>query len=150
VYDVSGNVNYHWTGDDSRIIYLRDHEGDENWNVYSVDLQGGEPKNLTPIDHTQVRILAMSVDRPLEALIGINDRDPKFHDPYRLNLITGERQLVEKNTRFAAYVADNDLKLRIAVETVKDGGANLYSRRVTASGNAILPSPWKTWRCSRP
>jgi dipeptidyl aminopeptidase/acylaminoacyl peptidase len=126
VYDVSGNVNYHWTGDDSRIIYLRDHEGDENWNVYSVDLQGGEPKNLTPIDHTQVRILAMSLDRPLEALIGINDRDPKFHDPYRLNLITGERQLVEKNTRFAAYVADNDLKLRIAVETVKDGGANLY------------------------
>lgn len=27
VYDVSGNVNYHWTGDSSHIIYLRDHEG---------------------------------------------------------------------------------------------------------------------------
>ncbi len=126
VYDVSGNVNYHWTGDSSHIIYLRDHEGDENWNVFSVDVQSGETKNLTPIDHAQVRILATSFDRPLEALIGINDRDPKLHDLYRLNLLTGERQLVEKNTRFMSYVADNDLKPRIAIEVVKDGGANLY------------------------
>ena len=129
VYDVSGNVTYHWTGDGSHIIYLRDHEGDENSNVYSVDLRGGEPKNLTPLDHTQVRILATSPDRPLEALIAINDRDPRRHDVYRLNLTTGERQLVEKNTRFLAYVADNDLKLRIAVESLKDGGATIYKSR---------------------
>jgi hypothetical protein len=126
IYDVSGNVNYHWTGDSSHIIYLRDHQGDENWNVFSIDLQGGEPKNLTPIDHAQVRIIKMSLDRPLEALIGVNDRDPKLHDLYRLNLLTGDRQLVEKNTRFYLYIADNDLKPRVAVEIVKGGNADLY------------------------
>jgi len=126
VYDVSGNITYRWTGDSSQILYLRDNDGDEQFNLYSVDLSTGESSNLTPIPNAQVRLLATSLDHPAEALITINDRVPQWHDVYRLNLRTGKRELIEKNDRFVGYIADNALRLRIAMEMRKDGGVDLF------------------------
>jgi len=126
VYDVSGNITYRWTGDSSRILYLRDNDGDEQFNLYSADVGSGESRNLTPIPNAQVRLLATSLDRPDEVLITVNDRVPRWHDVYRLNLRTGERELMEKNDRFAAYVADNSLRLRVGMEMRKDGGVDLF------------------------
>jgi dipeptidyl aminopeptidase/acylaminoacyl peptidase len=126
VYDVSGNVIYRWTADSTRIVYLQDHDGDESWNIYRVDVASGESKNLKPIPHAQVRMVATSPKHPREALIGINDRDPKWHDVYSLNLSTGERRLVYKNDRFVYYIADNELRLRLGMEVADDGGARYY------------------------
>ena len=126
VFDVSGDVIYRWTNDSAHILYLQDHDGDENWNIYSVDVRSGESKNLTPISKAQVRIIATSLKHPAEALISVNDRDAQWHDVYLLKLSTGERQLVYKNDRFVYFIADNDLKLRIGMEVAKDGGARYY------------------------
>ena len=63
-----------------------------------------------------------------QALIGINDRDPRRHDIYRLDLRTGTRALIETNERCAAYIADRNLRLRFAVEVTKGGGYDVLAR----------------------
>jgi dipeptidyl aminopeptidase/acylaminoacyl peptidase len=128
-FDVSGKPNYHWAGDSAHIFFLRDNDGDENWNLWIVDIRTGESRNLTPFKGSQVRVIATSLDRPNVILIGINNRDPRWHDVYSLDLATGKMNLIEKNDRFAFYVADNDLKLRIAGAIAKNGGVDLFKSR---------------------
>jgi dipeptidyl aminopeptidase/acylaminoacyl peptidase len=125
-FDVSGNPNYRWTGDSADILFVMDNNGDENWNLWIVDIQTRESKNLTPFKGSQVRIIATSLDHPSTVLIGVNNRDPRWHDIYRLDITTGKMDLVEKNDRFLVYVADNDLKLRIALAITKNGGADIF------------------------
>src|SRR5262249_41844925 len=59
---------------------------------------------------------------PTELLIGLNDRDPRFHDLYSINLTSGERQLVQKNTEFTGFITDDDFKVRLASKSAKEGG----------------------------
>ncbi len=72
------------------------------------------------------QIEGVSEKFPREILVGINDRDPQFYDLYRIDVATGERKLVEKNTRFAGYVTDNDLRARFAMQMTPDGGSQLF------------------------
>src|SRR3546814_3254204 len=62
----------------------------------------------------------------LSVLVGMNDRDAKWHDLYRVDLGSGERTLVERNTQeFAGYVADADYKVRLATRARPDGGQDV-------------------------
>ncbi len=45
--------------------------------------------------------------RPGVALVGLNDREPEWHDLYEIDVATGKRKLVEKNDHeFGGYLAD--------------------------------------------
>lgn len=118
---ISGDPVYQWAMNGTHMLYLQDKDGDENWLLYSVSLQTGELKSLTPFKNTQVRVLRLSAAHPDEALIAANNRDPRYHDVYRVNIVTGNLELIETNDKFVAYVADNSLKLRIAVALTKGG-----------------------------
>lgn len=114
-FDVSGKPMVHWTADGARLVYAKDHDGDEQWNWWSVEVASGRAVNFTPRDHAQVRLLALGRDDARHALVGVNDRDPRRHDLYRADVATGELTLVERNERFVAYVADGTLAPRIAI-----------------------------------
>ncbi len=124
-FDVSGNVLYHWTGDGRFLLYPRDHDGDEQWNLYRVTVASGDTINLTPRRGAQVRLLALGEPDVRHALVGINDRDPARHDLYRLDLESGALELVEKNERFAGFVADPSLAPRLAFAVTPLGGIDV-------------------------
>jgi dipeptidyl aminopeptidase/acylaminoacyl peptidase len=52
---------------------------------------------------------------PGEILIGLNDRDERLHDIYRVNLLTGERTLVQQNPGFVGFVTDDDYQVRFGM-----------------------------------
>lgn len=60
---------------------------------------------------------------PDEILVGIDARVPGLLDPYRLNIVTGERTMLERNERFLGYMGDNTLEPRaaLAVERTEAG-----------------------------
>jgi dipeptidyl aminopeptidase/acylaminoacyl peptidase len=63
----------------------------------------------------------------------LNNRKPEWHDLHAIDLSTGTPELVELNdAHFAGYIADMDLRPRIAVKLNADGGGELLRR--TASG----------------
>ncbi len=92
-------------------------------------------------------MVAPSHKFPEEILVGINDRDQHwFHDVYRINIVTGERELVVKNDQFVGFVADDDYNVKVAVTFTPAGGMQMFKpiRRPKSVGATGWKSPPKT------
>ena len=77
-----------------------------------MDLASGETRDLSSFPNTRARVVGVSHLHPDSVLVGMNDRDPKWHDLYRVDLASGQRTLVEKNSsEFGGYIADPDFKV---------------------------------------
>jgi dipeptidyl aminopeptidase/acylaminoacyl peptidase len=113
---------YFWAYTDQHIIYSQDAGGNEDWHVYSVDLQTGKALDLTPLDKVQARIMKVSHKHPRTVVIGLNDRDPRYHDVYKVDIVTGERTLLQQNDGFITFSIDDDYNVRLAARMAEDGG----------------------------
>src|SRR3569833_3508975 len=67
------------------VLYVQDKAGDENYLMYQVNLASGEERTLTPFENTRARFYGISHTIKGRVLIGLNNRDPQFHDAYMLN-----------------------------------------------------------------
>jgi dipeptidyl aminopeptidase/acylaminoacyl peptidase len=125
---------FFWQGDSEHIIYLQDQDGDENYHLYQAALASGMVRDLTPFQG--VRAAPVSVD-PLHAdqiLVGLNLRDPRLHDVYRIDLKSGAVALDTENPGdVAGWSADHDLQVRAAQVSTPDGGTEIRARRDAGS-----------------
>jgi dipeptidyl aminopeptidase/acylaminoacyl peptidase len=121
-----GIRSYIWSFTNDHIIYLQDKNGDENWSIYSVNLTSGAVKNLTPFEGIQAQIVTSSRKYPQEIIIGLNKRDPSYHDLYRLNIETGNMTLLQENKEFAGFDVDDDFHVRLATNMTPDGGIEIF------------------------
>ena len=123
-----GISDYFWSYRPDTLLYLRDIGGDENFHLYSVDLVSGEARDLSPFPKTRAVVSGVSPLHPESILVGMNDRDSKWHDLYRVNLADGKRTLVEKNTQsLAGYLSDGNYTVRMAQKSRPDGGQDLLA-----------------------
>lgn len=120
-----GIRSYFWAYTNRHVLYIQDADGDENWRVHGVDVQTKKTTDLTPLKKVRANIDTVSHQFPEEILIGLNDRDPALHDLYRLNILTGEKTLLQKNEGYAGFMCDDDYKVRFALKFTPDGG-NAY------------------------
>ena len=103
-----GIRGYFFAKDNVHLLYIQDKGGDENWRIYAVNLESGDIRDLTPFDEVQAQIIDVNKDFPGQILIGLNKRDVRFHDVYRLQLDTGEMELVEENPgNILGWLADS-------------------------------------------
>lgn len=122
-----GIRQHFWADDGKHILFLQDEGGDENWRVYSIDVDSHKQVDLTPLKNVRAELVGISHERPDVALIALNDRVPEYHDLYEINIATGDRKLVERNDHeFAGYLEDLQLHPKLAVKTLDDGGGEIY------------------------
>jgi dipeptidyl aminopeptidase/acylaminoacyl peptidase len=121
-----GIRNYIWAFTNRHIIYLQDKNGDENWRIYSANLSNLETKDLTPFAGVQTQIMAVSYKFPHQIMVGLNRRDPEYHDIYRLDIDSGNLTLVLENKEFAGFNIDYDFNIRLASKTTSDGGTDIF------------------------
>ena len=120
-----GIRQYFWSYQPDTLLYLRDSGGDEDFHLYSVDLATGNKRDLTPFPKTTAQVVNVSHLKPDAILVGMNDRDPKWHDLYRVDLATGTRTLVDRNdAEIAGYVTDANFDIRYAQRSRPDGGTD--------------------------
>jgi Tol biopolymer transport system component len=81
--------NFSWSGDSSTILYIQDKGGDENFLLYGVDVASGKERNYTPFEKTRVILVGASYQNKDKVLIGLNNRNPQYHDVHLLDLKTG-------------------------------------------------------------
>lgn len=129
-----------WAPDSKQVLFVNDKGGDENFLLYGVDVASGTQRLLTPFERTRVRFLGGSTVIKDRILIGVNNRDPRWHDVYDLNLTTGQLTKVMQNDGYAGFLADDQLKLRVAVKPRADGGVEYF--RVT--GTTVETTPFTT------
>ncbi len=123
-----GVRDYRWAHDDRHLLYVQDKGGDEDWHLYAVDLDSGRTRDLTPFDGVQAQLVADGKRFPGRVLVGLNRDNPELHDVYRLELGSGELELVASNPGFVGWVADAELRVRCGVAATPDGGLSVMVR----------------------
>src|SRR2546421_12492824 len=117
---------YVWPFDGRHLLYVQDYDGDENWHVWSVDLESNIIRDLTAFQGVQARVIAADARYPKEILVGLNARDQRYHDVYRVDLVTGAVTLeVENRDEVVSWVADSQFRIRAATVPTPDGGFQL-------------------------
>jgi dipeptidyl aminopeptidase/acylaminoacyl peptidase len=117
-----------WAYTGEHLLYIQDQEGDENWHLYSVNLTTDELKDLTPFEGVQAQLNDISPELPNEVLVGLNDRVPQLHDLYRIDINTGERELVYENEGFLSFITDDQYQLHFGLAPTPDGGMEVMRR----------------------
>ena len=118
---------YFWSPDSKQILFINDKGGDENFLLYGVDVTSGEQRTLTPFEKTRVQVVNISSEVKDRILIGVNNRDPKWHDVHSLDLKTGKLTPVLMNTGgYGGFIADEQLRIRMASKPRADGGSEYY------------------------
>jgi dipeptidyl aminopeptidase/acylaminoacyl peptidase len=142
---VRGIRSYFWTHTGAHLLYLQDDGGDENFMLHRVHIETGEDVNLTPFGEIpdadgnpillpdgknmrpRVHVEAISPQHPEEIIIGINNRDPKYFDLYRLDIVSGEMTILVENDSFSSFHIDDDYAVRLASKTTESGGTAYFA-----------------------
>ena len=151
-----GVTQYFWAYDNAHLVYLQDKNGNENFDLYSVDLADGTTKPLYENPQVRVEVDGTSEKFPSKILVGLNDRVAPFHDLYEIDVATGEKTPVLQNpgtvdgNYVAGFAADDDFRVRFALTFASDGGMVVYEKE---KGGDDKQSPattragdWKEWR----
>ena len=119
-------AGFFWANNE-RILYARDFGGDENFHVFGVDITGGNDIDLTPFDNVLAQIIDDLEDDEAHIIVGLNKRNPQIFDPYRLNINTGELEMIAENPgNITGWMTDHEGKLRIAISTDGVNGSIFY------------------------
>jgi len=117
---------YFWSPDSQSLLYIQDRGGDENFLLYGVNIASGEETTLTPFENTRVDIVGGSESIRDKILVGLNNRDPQFHDVHLLDLNSGELTLALENNGYAGFMADDTLTVRMALCQNEAGGTDYF------------------------
>ncbi|MCZ2356413.1 MAG: S9 family peptidase [Bacteroidia bacterium] len=111
--------SYFWKGD--RIVYAQDIGGDENFQLFSVKVDGTDLKALTPFLGVRSDIIDALLDisgKEKELIVQINKRVKEYADPYLLNIETAKLTLLYDNKEnYNSWVTDNNGIIRLASKT---------------------------------
>ncbi len=125
-------TGYFWSIDASKILYVQDKGGNENFHIYALPVDGTptpEATNLTPHDGARAQIFAVPEETPDRIFVGMNQRNPQLMDGYWLDLDSGEMTMVAENPgRHLGYLLDHDQKARVAVGQNMGGGTDIFAR----------------------
>ncbi len=142
--DHRGIRTFFWAEDGAHLIYLQDVGGNENFHAYRVGLGTTlDVKDLTPFVGVRADNLMLDPAHPHEMLVGLNQRDKKVFDMYRVNLDTGDSKLDTQNPGdVASWLTDPQFVIRAAAATNPATGA------VTLRVRDAADQPWRdlvTW-----
>lgn len=115
---------FFWTGDSKHIVFLQDETGSKSYHIYSVDI---DSEQLT--HHTQnfknitAKIFSVSGDK---VAVGINDRNPYYHDIYILDINTGTLIKIFENDHYSRFIFDENLNIVLKEKVHEDGSIDIY------------------------
>ena len=136
--DIAG---YFWANN-NRIVYVKDSGGDENFQLFAVDRDGSNPKDLTPFDGVKIELIDDLEDQDDELIIGMNKNNPMLFEPYRINVQTGATTKLADNDNPAEpitnWMTDHAGRLRIAIKTIEGVNQHIMYRATEAEAFATV------------
>lgn len=128
--DIKGGIHtFDWQEGSQYIHYLQDADGNENYHLYQTNLETRNTRDFTPFSGVKVFSTITESRFPEIMLVGLNLRDSRLEDIYRLNLKTGALELDTQNPGdVAGWQADNELNIRAAEIATADGGTLIRVR----------------------
>jgi dipeptidyl aminopeptidase/acylaminoacyl peptidase len=148
-FDTRPPDSFQWSPDGRYILVLKDVGGEEHSQLWVANLEKSTVVNVTADPAVQTKIVKLSKRRPGEILVGMNIRDRRYRDIYRIDLATGQRTEVLRNQRnFIDVVADPDFNIRLGVRGNVDGSST-YFRLDPAGPSEFMTIPLASLRNSK-
>ncbi len=142
--------NYFWSQDGKYILFVKDNDGDENFNVYAVNPAEAAAdkipaaRNLTEGKNVRTFIQSVPKSEPDTIYVSLNDRDPAWHDLYKVSISTGQKTLIRQNTeRLQGFIFDNNDKLRLASRSAENGDTELLRVEDDGKFTKIYDCNWR-------
>ncbi len=130
---------FFWTYNPEQLIYLQDSDGDENFHLYSVNINSNIVRDLTPFQGVTAQVIGREPEFPDEILVGLNLNNLQKFDVYRINLKNGAVELDTDNPgNIVGWTADAKFNVLAAVAATPDGGYDLLYREATDKPWQIL------------
>lgn len=115
--DIAG---YMWKGN-GRILFVKDVAGDENYQLFGIDLSDMSEHAYTPFKGVKTTLIDDLEEVPDAVIIGLNKRNAEVFDPYKLELLSGKLTILAENPgNYQGWTTDHDGCLR-AVTAIVDG-----------------------------
>ena len=115
---------YGWPNN-HQLIFIKDQGGDENYQLFTVNIDGSNEKALTPFDGVRVNIQQILREKPDEIIIQMNKDNPQVFEPYLLNLKTGDLTKLYENKDMNSPIMGYDFD--------KDGNLKGFTRQVNGT-----------------
>jgi len=138
---------YGWVNN-TRLFYIQDQGGNENYQLFAVDIDGTNLKSLTPFNNVTVSIIKILKEQPDYMIIQMNKDNPQIFEPYKLNINTGALLKLFENkdtiSPIDTYVFDKDGDLRAYIKIENSTDNVLYYR--TSSNDSfekVVKLDWK-------
>lgn len=108
-------IEFAWSPEGDRIAFTADRHGDEMYQVYVIDADGGWPRQLTDAPEAQHSLAGWTPDGR-SIVVSANDREPSEVDPQRIDAHTGERDRLMTGGQYYAHEVSPDGRLLTLVE----------------------------------
>jgi dipeptidyl aminopeptidase/acylaminoacyl peptidase len=136
---------YGWVNE-TRLIYLMDKGGNENYHIYAVNLDGTDNKDLTPFEDVRADLLDMLKDQKDFIIVQTNKNNKQVFEPYKLNVITGEMTQLYENRDIEnpidGYSFDKDGNLRAYSKMDGTESELFYKDLTTGEFKSIYRGKW--------
>lgn len=120
-------IQFFWSPDSRQVIVLRDEEGKGRCKVYGIDIVSKEHKHYTEgFEKASAKIIQFSAHENKVA-IGLNHRNPQFHDLYIIDLDSSEVTLLFENDMFAQFLVSRDLEIILKMHIECDGSWTVFT-----------------------
>jgi hypothetical protein len=129
-----------WASNNKYIVFF-DTAGDQNYRAYSVDLDTGVEKPLTPAGGVRAYLQQRSARFPSEMLFGINARDRKLYDIVRINIATGESQPIFQNPGFRPIYTAADFTVRFGRRGLLGGAEEIQRWEPDGTWSSFVKIP---------
>jgi len=138
----------HFWGDNNTLLYIMDKGGDENYHVYSYNLNTKKDIDLTPFEGVTIEYIYGLKDLPKYIIVPLNKRNKQIFEPYKINIETGAIELVYENTDddnpVDSYEFDSKGNVR-ALTRIKNGVEYVLSYKAIGENSfkEIITTNWK-------
>lgn len=128
------------------IIFMKDDGGDENYHIFSVDIEAGTTRELTPFPGVRAAVMDVLEDVEDEMLIQMNQRRSDVFDVHRIHLTSGRIEMVAENPgNYVGYLTDHEGKVRLAMakEAAENQNVLLYRDDESQTFRPIITTGFK-------
>lgn len=128
------------------IAFLRDNAGDENFQLYLLDITADQsPRLCTPSTGVRAGILDTLPDNEHRILITHNGRQRELFDVYALDLASGNLECIAENPGgVTGWLADDEGTIRIAIRTDGANTTLLYRDRESEPFRELITTNFRT------
>ena len=116
-------IQFFWSGDSKRILLLKDENGTGKLNLHGINIHSKDHIVYTEkFPNVNAKVFQIG-SKKNSAIIGLNNRNPHFHDLYLLDLDSGHFELLFENDCYAKFLVSDNLDLILKMRINDEDGS---------------------------